>query len=401
MTLRSTLALPSSLDLVRRAAATLLAMAMLAGCGGGVDSGGTGAPVAIASGPITGLGSIVVGGVRFDDDLATIVDQDDNALTPDQLQVGMTTHVDASAVVASSGQATATALTIRAVSEIIGPVNATGPLGRSLTVLGQPVRITVATWFDPAFPAGVASIPVGSVVEVWGQYNARTNEYVATRVAPRAGAVAYELRGVLTAVAPAAQTLTIGGLTISDASIAPSDLPVLSIGRFLRVTLGKTPVNGVWIASSVAPGNRTIPDRSDVRWLGRISSLASTTQFVVNGLPIDASAATFSDGGAGIALGTRVVAFGSTSGGSLRATTVTVLGDETLANSTFELHGTITTLNASAGTFRVRGVQVNYTAQVPISGGAVTDLAPGRIVDVQGTLAANGFSIDASLIVLH
>jgi len=398
---RSTLAPCPPIDLLRRAAATLLAMAVLAGCGGGVDSGGTGAPAALAAGPITGLGSIVVGGVRFDDDLATIVDQDDNALTPDQLQVGMTTHVDASTVVASSGQATATALTIRAISEIIGPVDATGLLGRSLTVLGQPVRITAATWFDPAFAGGVASIPVGSVVEVWGQYNARTNEYVATRVAPRAGAVSYELRGVLTAVAPAAQTLTIGGLTISDASIAPSALPALSIGRFLRVTLAKTPVNGVWIASSVAPGNRTIPDRSDVRWVGRISALTSTTQFVVNGLPIDASAATFSDGGVGIALGARVVAFGSTTGGSLKATTVTVLGDETLANSTFELHGTITALNASAGTFRVRGVQVNYTAQVAVSGGAITDLAAGRSVDVQGTLAANGFSIDASLIVLH
>src|SRR5205085_9845313 len=48
-------------------AAALLA-AVVAGCGGGVDSGGTGAqPTSFASGPITGFGSVIVNAVHYDD----------------------------------------------------------------------------------------------------------------------------------------------------------------------------------------------------------------------------------------------------------------------------------------------------------------------------------------------
>jgi len=57
--------------------ASLLAAcaALAASCGGGVDSGGTGAPISsYASGPITGFGSVIVNGVRFDDRSATVRD---------------------------------------------------------------------------------------------------------------------------------------------------------------------------------------------------------------------------------------------------------------------------------------------------------------------------------------
>ena len=46
-----------------------------AGCGGGVDSGGTGTghTSTLAVGPISGFGSIIVNGVRFDDSLVELV----------------------------------------------------------------------------------------------------------------------------------------------------------------------------------------------------------------------------------------------------------------------------------------------------------------------------------------
>ena len=80
-----------------------LAVLLSCGGGGGVDSGGTGAapPATLASGPVTGLGSVTVNGVRFDDSTASVVDQDDMALTTDQLQVGMSARIDASAVATS------------------------------------------------------------------------------------------------------------------------------------------------------------------------------------------------------------------------------------------------------------------------------------------------------------
>src|ERR1039457_5873058 len=227
----------------RIALPVICGLAALAGCGGdGVDSGGTGAPVALAAGSINGLGSVILNGVRFDASAATIVDQDNNALTSDQLQVGMSTRIDASAVVTVNGLQTATALAIRASSEIVGPVDSIDPLGTSMVVLGQTVRITAATWFDSSLAGGIAAVTTGQIVEIWGQYNARINEYVATRVAPRASPSAYEIRGLLGAVDAAAQTLTVGGLTISDASIAAGALATLTVGKFIRVTLDPSPL---------------------------------------------------------------------------------------------------------------------------------------------------------------
>ncbi|HET9821328.1 MAG TPA: hypothetical protein VFQ16_05830, partial [Burkholderiaceae bacterium] len=46
----------------------------LSGCGGGVETGGTGASNTYAEGPITGFGSVIVNGVRFDDRSADVED---------------------------------------------------------------------------------------------------------------------------------------------------------------------------------------------------------------------------------------------------------------------------------------------------------------------------------------
>ena len=381
---------------------TLCSLAVLISCGGGVDSGGTGAPVSLASGPVTGLGSVIVNGVRFDDSTASVVDQDGATLTMDDLQVGMTARVDATAVDSTGTEATATALTIRTHSELIGPVQSVGPLGATMVVLGQSVRVTAATWLDTALMGGLGAVTAGQVVEVWGQYNPRTDEYVATRIAPRANATFYEIRGVLAATDPVAQRLTVGGLAISDASIAAAALPALVVGKFVRVTLATAPAAGVWTALTVTPGNLPWPDRPDVRVLGRISGFTSTTQFVLDGFAVDASAASFPSGSAGVALGARVVVVGSTHGGVLSASTVTVVGDETLANSTFEVHGTITSLDAATGKLKVKGITVNYTAQVQVVGGVVGDLAVGKNVDIVGTLdGGDRISIDAQTITLR
>jgi hypothetical protein len=387
------------LRLVWPALAALASLLVLGSCGGGVDSGGTGAPTALADGPVTGLGSVTVDGVRFADDSATVVDQDGQPLTPDQLQVGMLAEVDASAIAAaSSAIPTSTALTIRTRNEIVGPVESVNRLGTVMSVLGQSVRITVATWFDAALPGGIQAVNAGDVVEVWGQYNARTGEYVATRVAPRPNASTYELRGLLAGVDNTAQTIVVGGLTISIAQVPAAQRPTLTLGRFVRASLATTPVAGVWTATALAPGNGALPDRADARWSGRISSLTSTTQFLVNGVSVDASAATFSDGGVGVVLGARVAVAGSLAGGVLHAKTVTVLGDETSANSTFELHGAIAAWNPAQGTLRLHGITIHVGGGVQYVGGTAADLAIGRAIDVVGSLDADGISIDAQTI---
>ena len=63
----------------------LSAAAALASCGGGVGSGGTGS---FASGPITGFGSVIVGGVRFDDSTANVEDGEGGRRSRDELRLG-------------------------------------------------------------------------------------------------------------------------------------------------------------------------------------------------------------------------------------------------------------------------------------------------------------------------
>ncbi len=71
---------------------------MLGGCGGGVDSGGTGGASTYASGPINGFGSIVVNGVHFDDSTGSISDDDGNARNRSDLQLGMVVETRGAAI---------------------------------------------------------------------------------------------------------------------------------------------------------------------------------------------------------------------------------------------------------------------------------------------------------------
>jgi hypothetical protein len=73
----------------------VFAAAALAACGGGGDStaaptGTTSTPSSVyAAGPITGFGSVIVNGVRFDDSAATITDDDGRTLAESELHLGM------------------------------------------------------------------------------------------------------------------------------------------------------------------------------------------------------------------------------------------------------------------------------------------------------------------------
>ena len=383
---------------VRWAGAAACAAWLLIGCGGGVDSGGTGAPQALASGAANGLGSVFVAGVEFDDDTAAIQDEFGDALTADQLKVGMLMHIDASPVVDTATASTAAAVSVVITREIIGPVDSVGVAARSFVVLGQTVRVTPATWFDPSLAGAANALAPGQVLDIYGQYDAAANEYVATRVVPSAGSTSYALRGLLTAVDPTGQTVTIGGLSVSLASVAAAAVPKLRLGRFYRVQLDLTPAGPLWTASSISDASEPLPDRPDVRVVARVSAWTSVTQFSVNGALVDASNATFPNGTAGIVLGARLKVTGSSLGGVLLANAVTVLGDETAANSIFEVHGPIAALDTTSQTMTVRGVTINIVGSTQYVGGTAAELVVGQTVDVRGTLASGLTSLNGQTV---
>ena len=289
------------------------ATAVLVACGGG---GGDATPEAVAvepatattysQGAITGFGSVFVGGVRFDDSTASVTDEDGNSRSRSELKLGMMVELDAGAVDRSA--ASALALRIRLGNEIVGPVGTVNTAASTVQVLGQTVLVTSSTIFDETLAGGLSALISGAVVEVYGILDPANGRVVATRIEPKAGATAYKLRGALAGLDTAAKTFTINGQKISYASLPAGNVPAgLLNGQIVRVLLQTTQVSGAWVATALRGGLR-MPEvtRRDAHVEGVISAFTSTSSFQINGLQVDASAATFPDGTTGIVLGAKV-----------------------------------------------------------------------------------------------
>ena len=388
-------------SICHRAAFAAIAAGLMASCGGGVDSGGTGAPsTSYASGPITGFGSVIVNGVHFDDRSAAVSDIEGNLRSRDELRLGMTTDVRGSAIgLDGDGNEASVATSIVFGSEILGPLVANDLAARTLTILGQTVDIATSTVFDTGLPGGQEALAIGDVVEIYGHFDAATGRYAATRVERKSAVMIYRLRGVVSDLDTTAQSFSIGAARISYLGLTAANLPsTLANGGFVRVFFALVPSGSVWIAIRVADGVATIEDREEVTVKGLVSAFASVALFSVNGTPVDALNAQFPTGTAGLGLGTRVEVQGATVGGVLVATQVTLVTNGDDANQSFETRGAITALDAVAKTFVVHDVTVSYSGTVEYRKGSAADLAVGRSVEARGTLSTDGTRLQASRI---
>ena len=386
----------------RRRELMLSALALfgaLGGCGG-VDSGGTGtgASSTYAYGPITGFGSIIVNGVRYDDTSASIDDDEGRVRSRADLKLGMRTEVLASAITVVAGVSNATAAAIRVHSEIVGPLDAMDSANARLTVLGQSVAVVATTAFDSTLATGLASLAIGDVLEVYATLDVAANRYVASRIERRSGVSAYKLRGAVTALALTARTLTIGGATIDWSAGPPADpATTLAAGRLVRVTLATTPTAGVWRATALSAAVVKPDDREVAEVEGRITAFTSPTSFALNGIAVDASAASLPNGGAGLAVGVLIEVHGSLRNGVLVASRVELKSSEG-GPEAFELHGRIDAVDTPAQRFVVRGVTVMWGATTRFDSSGPADIAVGRNVEVKGALTSDGQRIDAALI---
>ena len=98
-------------------------------------------------------------------------------------------------------------------------------------------------------------------------------------------------------------------------------------------------------------------------------------------------------------LGARVEIKGSAVNGVIIATRVSIETEHDRELAGFELHGTISAFNATAKTFTLRGVTVNFGgASVEFRKGVVADLANGRKIEVKGVRSADGTTLVATRI---
>jgi hypothetical protein len=141
-----------------------LASLLLLACGGGTDlaggvgSGGSG----VAEGLITGFGSVIVDGVRYDDSAALVRSEDEaGQKTPVALLLGQRVRLALDGAGKVSG--------IEVLPQLLGPVTAQAQ-GGWLRVAGQWVRVDADTVL--ADHTDAAAIPQGTDVEVHGTWQA-------------------------------------------------------------------------------------------------------------------------------------------------------------------------------------------------------------------------------------
>ena len=382
----------------------LATTAVLVACGGGLTNAPTTPPpkatpkTVFASGPITGFGSVIVNGVRFEDSGATIDDEDDGSFTEAQLGLGMQVDVDGDGD--NNDSAKGTAHTLHVHTALLGPVSAIDTTAGTLTVLGQTVTINAQTAFDTGIPGGLGGITAGAVVRVHAQFDVASHSYVATRIELDADATHYKIRGTVTALDAVAKTLQIGATSI-DYSTTANVPTTLAVGSVIVAKLTTTPVNGIWTATTIDDGHHDMHDHDEANLHGVISAFTSVTQFSVDGNPVDASTATFPNGQTGIALGATIEVEGQIVNGVVIAKAVQLQDESQHDGQLIELHGKISGLDTAAMTFVVRGVKVSYTGSVAFAHGTVAALANDLFVEVKAGLSADGTIVVATSIDLQ
>ncbi len=387
---------PQTFVLNRRRALTLPAAALLGGvlgptllaaCGGGGSDAGTPAGGATGaqsfmSGPITGLGSIIVGGVRFDDSSARIENEDDDdggLRSRGDLQLGMMVEVESSSIDDSTSRGTA--VRIRFGSELKGPVASIDVAAQTIRVLDQTVEVRPETVFAPSLAGGFAAIAVGQILEIHALLDAATGRYSATRIELEDNANEYRLRGLVSNLDTTAKTFKIGDAVINYAGV--TELPTnFADGQRVRVRLRTAQVGGQWVATRVRSGVRRVDDFGDARIRGLVTAFTSATQFEVQGVAVEVAAGARVEGT--VAAGVMVEVRGRAEAGRIIASRVKVLdrGDDEVRG--VELHGAVSGLDTAAKTFMLREVKVNYANVVEWKDGDASTLADGRAVEVKG-----------------
>lgn len=339
------------------------AIAEITGCrGGGTDvaglsSGGTGS---FTSGTISGFGSIIVNGIRYNDDNASILSRDDSNANNRALELGMVVNIEGSAVTPpanATGLPTATAYRITYGSEWIGPVSNKG--ATSFEILGHTVDVLATTFFGGAVQQ-FADLTTAHFVEIYGFVDQVDGHIQASRIeVSLVQPTSYKLSGAISQINTAGRSANLGLIAINWSSAAA--LPAgTADGSFVRVRLNPIPSGAVWTASQIELLNSPLADLQhdhdyEAEVHGSITSYQSSSSFVVNGIPVNAASARITGT---LAAGVVVEVEGNIRAGQLIASKVQVKTSSEIESQEFEFYGVIS--NVTAQTFEVRGQTFYY-----------------------------------------
>lgn len=251
---------------------------MLTACGGSSssnDSANAG-DNKVVRGSIDGFGSVIVNGVRYETDQATISVNDTEGAQSD-LSVGQIVTLYAN----SNGNRNVADDIIYDL-DLKGPVANIDATANTFTVLGQTVLVSNLTSYK-----GVTwPLTAGQSVEVSGYV--KGNELVASFVELNdVNDTEVELRGVIANLNETAQTFDIGSQTISYTTTTELDLEGQALANDLQVEVEGNLVNGVFTATEIEADDETLPDGVEIELAGALYDFNGDAKtFTVNGTPV-------------------------------------------------------------------------------------------------------------------
>jgi Domain of unknown function (DUF5666) len=373
---------------------------LMVACGGAgeLGSGGTGTGSSAALGTVTGLGSVFVDGVRFDDSNAAV--QIDNLTdTPDTTEAKIGQRVE---LAFTFNGVDSVAQTVNIEPELVGAVTA-APTGNGFVVLGQTVVVNTdsaagpATQFDGGY-TGLGDVLMADLVEVHGVPRTTGGVTViqATRVEKRVAPGHLRVVGVVSGLSNNNGALfNLGGLQV-DASLA------------VRVPAGRALANGqsvvvLALASGLQTGGSAplltasrvrIRERANGPELayvgGVVSNFVANASFNLGGMTVHYdNSVEITPNGATLANGAYVQVRGNfAADGSLNATRIKLRNGILDA----DLRGTAIGYDAQTKTFTVRDVPVNaLTAQFEGCQAGVNNV----YVEVKGRIGLTGVVADS------
>ena len=382
------------------AAGLVTALVACGGGGGGSSAGvGTGGTGAFAVGTISGFGSIIVNGVRYDDSSATVVDDDDSS-SSSSLAIGQVVEIRGSV---NSDGLTGTASSISYYSALKGPVTDFNSGAGTFKVFGQLVSTTATTLVE----LGSSGSPLadGNVVEVYGLPDA-SGGITATRIEREAISISafsgdFRIRGLvsgLVATSPG-QRFSVGTVTVQTDNATQIE-GTIADGVFVKVRLDKTVAgDGSYVAKRVKVKNRVYESGvSKAEVQGLISEFTSpSAEFKVNGYRVKLYTSVTYEPQPGssvndLANDVRIEAKGVVTNGVLVISRIE-FDDESNdggadgSEAPYEFHGvascSATPCDSPVGSIVVRGVTVQYDATTRFEDGLTAATLNGATVEVK------------------
>jgi hypothetical protein len=417
----------------------MAATGLLSACGGGDSGTATPTAAALSSGTISGLGSIIVNGVRYETVGSQVLDADDGSTaitTP--LRIGMTVSVEQSGTDSVTQRPIAGKILVQ--SGIKGVANYTGS---TLTVAGMPVTTDTTTILLDTTGALTSLAALNNqAVEVYGLPQA-DGSFLATLIEAETGLPHVQVVGTVQSIDTTAKTLVLGttaaSITVNYAGITPPG--GLATGSVIVVKAANSTTANTYAASSLRIRSGTAStytsyasnysgttgvnnERNEVYGAVSDKTLISTGGNVtgctlkVQGIEVQATSATLC---ASITNGTYVEAKGTLSNGVLNATKIEFEGSqangysddwndndsdglhhrslstlstptELQASRSFEMYGALSCSAVNVGCTLIRGA-ITYTADMASARWDGHQAITNGYVEAKGYLTGNTFKV--------